>query len=428
MAHVDLPHPLASTSSDLDPTTLGQLADRLETLTRSELARMLGAVPVSWPASDFGTRGARLLLRTTGAGSRWKTRELDGRNTMRFVYSIVRFVPDPARGEFVNVGAIVGSEESSEWQYRQIENPMRARALDERQTLDAVWSFLDRVGRQIDDFERAGETLFDPGVELSEAWMERLYVDQRNVVQLSRPTPMVAASADEAMDRIFDDLVVDPARRRHPFQKKHAALAAVRAAYRAHSVEKTKNLRERVSLQTDHHRERFDFAVTNGKVVQLTHTWSFQLPDQEQLAEQVKAWGWTVRDVRGGVARLAPLLARRGMSPLTSTSRSCTYRRSSRSDPPRCVTLSQSSLTSGLSSIRSMARTWSQYAPTNCSSKLWADASTWTESHRHRRAFRLYEDRANGLPIASQCSLGSLCIDPRQRSPTGGRPVLVFRR
>ncbi|MDQ6945670.1 MAG: DUF3037 domain-containing protein [Actinomycetota bacterium] len=219
---------------------------------------------------------------------------------MRFVYSIVRFVPDPARGEFVNVGAIVGSEESSEWQYRQIENPTRARALDERQTLDAVWSFLDRVGRQIDDFERAGETLFDPGVELSEAWMERLYVDHRNVVQLSRPTPMVAASADEAMDRIFDDLVVDPARRRHSFQKKHAALAAVRAAYRAHSVEKTKNLRERVSLQTDHHRERFDFAVTNGKVVQLTHTWSFQVPDQEQLAEQVKAWGWTVRDVRRG--------------------------------------------------------------------------------------------------------------------------------
>lgn len=219
---------------------------------------------------------------------------------MRFVYSIVRFVPDPARGEFVNVGAIVGSEESSEWQYRQVENPARARALDERQTLDAAWSFLDRVGRQIDDFERAGETLFNPPVELSEAWMERLYLDHRNLVQLSRPSPMIAANADEAMDRIFDDLVVDPARRRHPFQKKHSALAAVRAAYRAHSVEKSKNLRERVSLATDHHRERFDFAVTNGKVVQLTHTWSFQMPDQDQLAEQVKAWGWTVQDVRRG--------------------------------------------------------------------------------------------------------------------------------
>lgn len=224
---------------------------------------------------------------------------------MRFVYSIVRFVPDPARGEFVNVGAIVGSEESSEWQYRQVENPARARALDERQTLDAAWSFLDRVGRQIDDFERAGETLFNPPVELSEAWMERMYLDHRNLVQLSRPSPMVAANADEAMDRIFDDLVVDPERRRHPFQKKHAALAAVRAAYRAHSVEKAKNLRERVSLATDHHRERFDFAVTNGKVVQLTHTWSFQVPDQDQLAEQVKAWGWTVRDVRRGGGEVA---------------------------------------------------------------------------------------------------------------------------
>lgn len=219
---------------------------------------------------------------------------------MRFVYSVVRFVPDPARGEFVNVGAIVGSEESSEWQCRQVENPARARALDERQSLDAVWSFLDRVGRDIDDFERAGETLFEPPVELSEAWMERLHSDHRNIVQLSRPAPMMAASADDAMERIFDELVVDRARRRYQFQKKHAALAAVRAAYRAHAVEKPRYLRERVSLATENHRERFDFAVTNGKAVQLTQAWSFQVPDQDQLAEQVKAWGWTVREVRQG--------------------------------------------------------------------------------------------------------------------------------
>jgi hypothetical protein len=51
---------------------------------------------------------------------------------VRHIYSVVRFVPDPARGEFVNVGAIVGSEESSEWGLRQIENPVRARAVDDR--------------------------------------------------------------------------------------------------------------------------------------------------------------------------------------------------------------------------------------------------------------------------------------------------------
>jgi hypothetical protein len=226
---------------------------------------------------------------------------------MRYVYSVVRFVPDPGRGEFVNVGAIAGSEDSSEWQWRQIENPVRARAIDVRLALDAVWAFLDRVGRHMDDYERAQETLFEPEVELSEAWLQQLYVEHRNVVQLSQPTPMVAGSADEALDRVFEQMVLDPAFRRHPFQKKHIALAAVRSAYRKYSIQKTVNLRERVALQTPHHRERFDFAVTNGRTLQLTHTWSFQVPDQDQVAEQVKAWGWTVLDVQraGGHVILA---------------------------------------------------------------------------------------------------------------------------
>lgn len=219
---------------------------------------------------------------------------------MRYVYSVVRFVPDPARGEFVNVGAIAGSDDSSEWQWRQVENPVRARAIDEGKGLEAVWAFLDRVGRDMDNYERAQQSLFEPDVELSEAWLQQLFVEHRNVVQLSPPAPMVAASADQAIDRVFDQMVLDPSQRRHPFQKKHVALAAVRAAYRRYSLEKGVNLRERVTLQTTHHRQRLDFAVTNGRALQLTHTWSFQVPDQEQLAEQVKAWAWTIRDIQRG--------------------------------------------------------------------------------------------------------------------------------
>ncbi len=219
---------------------------------------------------------------------------------MRFVYSVVRFVPDPARGEFVNVGAIVGSEDSSQWEFRQVANPVRARAIDDRKALEAVWAFLDRVGREIDQHERTMETLLPATTALSEAWLERLYVEHRNIVQLSPPAPMVASTAEEALDRVFEHLVVDPAQRKYRFLKKHAALAAVRAAYRQYGLQPATHLRQPVMLQTAHHHERFDFAVTNGKVLQLTQTWSFQVPDQEALAEQVKAWGWTVRDVKQG--------------------------------------------------------------------------------------------------------------------------------
>jgi len=215
---------------------------------------------------------------------------------VRYIYSLIRFVPDPARGEFVNVGAIVGSEESSEWQVRQIENPKRARAIDENASLDAVWSFIDRVGIEIDNFEAATQSLLGPDVELTEDWLWRLHADHQNIVQLSAPVPMVAESADEALESVFDLMVLDPAVRKYSFTKKHTALAALRRAYDKFEIAKGRERRERVTLRTPHHAALFDFAVTNGQVVQLTQAWSFQVPDQATLAEQVKAWGWTVQE------------------------------------------------------------------------------------------------------------------------------------
>jgi hypothetical protein len=46
------------------------------------------------------------------------------------------------------------------------------------------------------------------------------------------------------------------------------------------------------------HSELFDFSVLNGSVVQLVQAWSFQNPDQDALARNVKAWAWTVEDLR----------------------------------------------------------------------------------------------------------------------------------
>jgi hypothetical protein len=37
---------------------------------------------------------------------------------VKYVYSVVRFVPDTFRGEFVNVAVIAGYEETGEWLVR----------------------------------------------------------------------------------------------------------------------------------------------------------------------------------------------------------------------------------------------------------------------------------------------------------------------
>ena len=49
---------------------------------------------------------------------------------MTYFFSMLRFVPDPARGEFVNIGAIAGDEETQDWELRLISNLKRARSID----------------------------------------------------------------------------------------------------------------------------------------------------------------------------------------------------------------------------------------------------------------------------------------------------------
>ncbi len=223
---------------------------------------------------------------------------------MRFVYSLIRFVPDPAKGEFVNVGAIVGSELSSEWQIRQVSNPARARALDDERSLDLVWAFCTRVGADIDRFEDSLYRLFDSEVELSEDWLENLHTQHRNIVQLSPPSPMVADSADEALDRLFSQMILDPTRHRQSTVTKHVVLAAMRRAYGSCGLHKNRGFVERARLSASDHSIPVDFAVVNGQVQQLVQTWSFQSADQQSLAQQVRSWGWVVHRTRQQGAQL----------------------------------------------------------------------------------------------------------------------------
>ena len=223
---------------------------------------------------------------------------------MRFVYSLIRFVPDPAKGEFVNVGAIVRSELSSEWQIRQVSNPVRARALDDERSLDLVWAFCTRVGADIDRFEDSLYRLFDSEVELSEDWLENLHTQHRNIVQLSPPSPMVADSADEALDRLFSQMILDPTRHRQSTVTKHVVLAAMRRAYGSCGLHKNRGFVERARLSASDHSIPVDFAVVNGQVLQLVQTWSFQSADQQSLAQQVRSWGWVVHRTRQQGAQL----------------------------------------------------------------------------------------------------------------------------
>lgn len=213
---------------------------------------------------------------------------------MSYRFSVIRFVPDPARGEFVNIGAIAGDETAQDWDLRFISNFRRARALDSRGALPAAIAFATGLGDQI----QLDEQLQLAGPEpASNETLTRLAEESQNIVQFTPPAPVQATSSEQALDLVFEHLVLDPTAVKFRFEKKHRAQSSTREAYRAHDVP-AEAVKEHARIASGVYDDTFDFAVHNGHTVQLVHCWSFQLPDQEQLAEQIKSWSWVVHELR----------------------------------------------------------------------------------------------------------------------------------
>lgn len=221
---------------------------------------------------------------------------------MSFQFSLIRFVPDPARGEFVNIGAIAGSDDAGEWELRLVSNLSRAKALDDRGVLSRAFAYAAALEDNIAAHDRLPET--DGAEPISSEFLRRRAAEMHNIVQFSPPAPVVADSAEAALDLIFDQSVLDAARKRFPFEKKHRAQGAARRAYQAHDVP-AEAVRERAPVRSGVFDGAFDFAVHNGRTVQLVQCWSFQLPNQADLAEQVKAWSWLVHELRQAGGALA---------------------------------------------------------------------------------------------------------------------------
>jgi hypothetical protein len=217
---------------------------------------------------------------------------------MPYHYSVLRFVPDSARGEFVNLGVIAGSDVAEDWSFRMLANPIRVKAIDDRGALPGAFTFVDHLLESIEAVEGVGA---DDVAPMSLALLEQLHGEMQNIVQFTVPTPVVADSSEDALDMLCTDLLVDPAQRRYRFKKKTRAATAMREAYRQAELS-TETVAERVEVISGPYREQFDFVVHNGHVVQMVQCWSFQLPNQVDLADRVKAWAWTVHELhqRGG--------------------------------------------------------------------------------------------------------------------------------
>lgn len=223
---------------------------------------------------------------------------------MRYFYSVIRFVPDAVRGEFVNIGALAGSDESGEWRLRLVDDMRRARYIDESGSLPGVINHLENLKARMEGEPPSG---LGGQVHFSGEWLANFTERSQSLLQFTDPAPIMADSLEEVLEIAFDEFIIDPGTdaKDGRSQSKRLAKSRVRQSYERVGLKINVDfLDDSVVRGRDHH-EKFDFVVMNGRAVQLTQAWSFQLKGLERLVENIKAWAWTVQDIRrhGGAAK-----------------------------------------------------------------------------------------------------------------------------
>ena len=123
---------------------------------------------------------------------------------MRYVYTVVKFVPDTAPAECVNVGVIVGSDETGEWAMQRVSDTARAAAIggDSAEILIAdLFEWLDVEMERL--LERSA-------LGANEQYLDDFAVRcHRGYNQIRQSAPIVADSLQEALDSAFNTMVAD---------------------------------------------------------------------------------------------------------------------------------------------------------------------------------------------------------------------------
>ncbi|WP_083933799.1 DUF3037 domain-containing protein [Kribbella catacumbae] len=223
-------------------------------------------------------------------------------DSMRYDYWVIRYVPDPVRGEFVNVGVIAGRD--GQWAYRRVNNLRRASRLGG--TASYTDSFLRRIEGVIEARLGAVEELFpDESVPTFERGdIEDLRVRMNNLVQLSEARPVLARSAEEAADLAFELMIVDSeADVNH--RTRTRVVHRLKDAF-ALRPELVRHVARFQVAAVGSQETRIDFAVKDGVVHQMSQVWAFDVKDTRTLQTQIQAWNYLLGLLRQDGGRLTP--------------------------------------------------------------------------------------------------------------------------
>jgi Protein of unknown function (DUF3037) len=212
---------------------------------------------------------------------------------MTYQYSIIRFSPRPGRGEALNVGLVVIDPVDQLGRVELVDDRHRLRLISDRGLVDATFQYLADWKRTVE-----GQDAPFSAYGGSEEWLLHQANSTNNLLEFSTPAPILAREIDDAVSALAKEFLPTPRPVYRRDVTRRQAITALRDAYAFQGLERGLNFVERPLIRSKNYSEVMDFAVRNGKAVQLAQSWNFRQRGVGALTEAVKAWAWTVQEIR----------------------------------------------------------------------------------------------------------------------------------
>lgn len=214
---------------------------------------------------------------------------------MNCMYSVLRFVPDVARGEFANVGVVARSVPDQTTSIEIRFPNSHARAIAPAEMVRGFGKYIRDFCKYVDDPNRPPGTPLDPDDPFAD-----LRQTDFSALQLTEAFPIVAESPKQAAELMAGVLVsdYDKSKRQKPRFTRTQALKSARQSYKHSGLVRNKDYFETIDVDSPHFYRRFDFGVANGQIVQLAQAWSFAIKNPNSLKEHILSWAFAVEELR----------------------------------------------------------------------------------------------------------------------------------
>jgi len=214
-------------------------------------------------------------------------------------YWTVRFVPDVSRGEFTNVGVVVGRD-GGDWAVR----------LDQRfvRNHGDLSSDLRELASWSRHFERQVNGLASPRLDgrapstfgQMEHWRRR----QANAVQLGEPMPVLTASAAEGVRLLYPVLVERvTSGRRGTYDRRSLRSRVQKFLVQDQGFVRGRDLFASADFTVGRQHGTFDLVRTSDRGPRITNVWAFNVLSLSALERDLQSWSYLVGRLRREGAR-----------------------------------------------------------------------------------------------------------------------------